>query len=117
MATTPQVVPSAMQESVEIVLKRLEYEYQVAQRGLFGLLIAVVVGLVIIGTIVILAMLLPLFATRDTIGLTGAQLVVIVIALLSTIAVTSFLYGAFIYKRLAKFEADLAKRRGGAEIG
>src|SRR4051812_46695726 len=89
--------PSSSPDGGDLALKRMASEYDVARLGLIGLLTGVILGLSIIAAIVLLAMLLPLWSTRDTIQiLTGAQLVQIVMGLLVTIAVTSLVYGVFV---------------------
>jgi hypothetical protein len=109
-------VPNPVDESIQIVLTRLEFEHKLAMRGLVGVLTAAVVGLIIVGVIVVLAMLLPIYVEKGAIQLTGGEFVAIVVALLISIGGNVFLYGAFVYRRLAMVEADFKNRTGKAAV-
>jgi len=104
-------------EPDDIVLKRVEHEYDLAQRGLYGTLLTAIVGLVLMGLLVALAMLLPILSEKQTIALTGNQLVIIILGMLAILAICAFLYGAFVFKRLARVDADLKTRTGSVEVG
>ncbi len=106
----------SINEPIQIILTRLEYEHKLAMRGLVGVLTSAVIGLFIVGAIVVLAMLLPIYEQKATIQLTGGEFVVIVVAFLISIAGNVFLYGSFVYKRLAKVEADLKEKRGSVAV-
>jgi hypothetical protein len=67
-------VSDSINEPIQIILTRLEYEHKLAMRGLVGVLTSAVVGLVIVGTIVVLAMLLPIYVEKGAIQLTGGTI-------------------------------------------
>jgi hypothetical protein len=108
----------SIDEPIKVMLTRLENEHKLAMRGLVGVLTAAVIGLLIVCAIVVLAMLLPIYVPKEAVAvqITGTQFVIIVVALLICVAGNVFLYGAFVYNRLAKVEADLKEKRGSATI-
>lgn len=95
------------QETPEILLKRLEYEYALAQTGLKGTLIASVVTLVTVIIVVTVAVVAPIVAGREKEILTGDQMLYILITLLVIVGVCVFLYGTFVFRRLAGIDLDL----------
>lgn len=108
----------SIDEPIKVMLMRLENEHKLAMRGLVGVLTAAVIGLLVVCAIVVLAMLLPIYVPKEAVAvqITGTQFVIIVVALLICVAGNVFLYGAFVYNRLAKVEADLKEKRGSATI-
>ena len=59
-------------------------------RGLVGVLTASVVGLIIVGVIIVLAMLLTIYVEKGAVQLSGGDFVAIVVALLVSIGGMSF---------------------------
>ena len=101
-------VPSPDIESHQLKLRRLELEYELAQTGLKGTLIAVLAVILMVTVLVAVGSF-----TKVTV-LSGLQLV----SLFTILAAAALGYGAFVYKRLVKvfgkFEAGGSSDRSQA---
>ena len=102
-------------EALEVSLKRLELEYELAQTGLKGTLIASLVALVSVMIFITVTVVVSPFTGKEI--LTGDQILIIVVALLAIVGICAFLYGTFVFRRLAKVNVDLNKRTVGLEAG